>query len=130
MTIKVIITGATGMVGEAVLLECLQHPSVEKVLMVNRRPAGIKHPKLADCIIPDFLALNAFSDQLSGYDACFFCAGISSVGMNEADYSHITYDITLHFAHKLLEVQPGMVFDFVSGNHTDSSEKSKVMWAV
>ena len=129
MGIKVILTGATGMVGEGVLLECLEHPDIEKVLIVNRKPSGTKHLKLKECIAPDFLNLEAFADQLTGYDACFYCAGISSVGMDEEKYSHITYDTTIHFAGKLASLNPDMIFDYVSGSHTDSSEKGRIMWA-
>jgi hypothetical protein len=126
---SVIITGATGMVGEGVLFECLEHPAVERVLMVNRRPYNLKHPKLKELIVPDFLNLDGFTQQLTGYDACFYCAGISSWRMSEAEYTHITYDITLNFANKLAGLNPEMVFDFVSGGLTDSSEKGKTMWA-
>jgi uncharacterized protein YbjT (DUF2867 family) len=134
MNIKVIITGATGMVGEGVLLECLENPAVQQVLTVSRKASGWQHPKLKECIVPDFLSLNLDNNhvlrtQLSGYDACFFCAGISSIGMNEADYTRITYDTTLHFAREVSRVNPGMVFDYVSGSHTDSTEKGKTMWA-
>ncbi len=129
MPIKVIITGATGMVGEGVLFECLEHPSVSEVLMVNRKPYDLKHPKLKECIVLDFMKLDAFDTQLSGYDACFFCAGISSVGLSEAEYTHITYDITMNFAHKLGSLNPNMAFNFISGAQTDSSEKGRSMWA-
>jgi uncharacterized protein YbjT (DUF2867 family) len=129
MEIKVILTGATGLVGEGVLLECLAHPAVKQVLIVNRKPTSIKHPKLKECIVPDFLKLEEVEDQLKGYDACFYCAGISSNGMNEADYSHITYDIPLHFAETLVKLNPGMVFSHISGGHTDGSETGKIMWA-
>jgi uncharacterized protein YbjT (DUF2867 family) len=129
MKLRVIITGATGMVGEGVLLECLEHPAIERVLLVNRQPYGATHPKLKECIVPDFLALNGSTRQLSGYDACFYCAGISSRGMSEAEYSRITHDVTVHFAGKLAELNPRMTFGYVSGNHTDSSEKSSIMWA-
>jgi uncharacterized protein YbjT (DUF2867 family) len=129
MKLRVIITGATGMVGEGVLLECLEHPAIERVLLVNRQPYGATHPKLKECIVPDFLALNGSTRQLSGYDACFYCAGISSRGMSEAEYSRITHDVTVHFAGKLAELNPRMTFGYVSGNHTDSSEKSRIMWA-
>jgi len=129
MDIKVIITGATGLVGEGVLLECLNHPAVKEVLIVNRKPAGIKHTKLKECIVTDFFKLENFTEQLSGYNACFYCAGISSNGVKESDYSYITYDTTLHFANKLLMLNPKMVFSHISGSHTDSSEKGKVMWA-
>jgi uncharacterized protein YbjT (DUF2867 family) len=129
MEIKVILTGATGMVGEGVLLTCLEHPMVKEVLMVNRKPNALKHPKLKECIIASFLNPNEFSEQLTGYDACLYCAGISSNGMNESDYSHITYDTTLHFAKKLLSLNPEMVFSHVSGSSTDSTEKGNIMWA-
>jgi uncharacterized protein YbjT (DUF2867 family) len=126
---KVIITGVTGMVGEGVMLECLAHPVVELVLMVNRRHFSLEHPKLKECIVSDFLDLERFSAELTGYDACFYCAGVSSAGMSEADYSRITYDVTIHFAEKLASVNPQMIFDYVSGSLTDSSEKGRVMWA-
>jgi uncharacterized protein YbjT (DUF2867 family) len=127
--LKVIITGATGMVGEGVLLECLEHPAVAQVLIVNRRPYPAKHAKLQEIIVPDFLALEAFTSQLTGYDACFFCAGITSAGMSEADYTRITYDVTTNFAQKLAGLNPQMTFDYVSGAHTDSSEQGRFMWA-
>jgi uncharacterized protein YbjT (DUF2867 family) len=127
--LKIIITGATGMVGEGVLLECLQNPAVEKVLLVSRKPYNTQHPKLNQCIIPDFLNLDTFTNQLTGYDACFYCAGVSSAGMKEAEYTRITYDVTLHFAKTLSALNPQMVFDYVSGALTDSSEKGRVMWA-
>lgn len=126
---KVIITGATGMVGEGVLLECLENHAVQKVLMVNRRPSPIKHTKLEELIVPDFMNPNGYDDTLKGYDTCFYCAGISSVGMNEEKYTHITYDTTMSFASKLVNLNPEMIFNFVSGGHTDSSEKGKIMWA-
>jgi uncharacterized protein YbjT (DUF2867 family) len=126
--LRVIITGATGMVGEGVLLECLEHPAIEQVLIVNRKPYGAKHAKLQECIVPDFLDLDGLTSRLKGYDACFYCAGVSSAGMSEREYSHITYDITIHFAHKLASLNPQMVFIYVSGALTDSSEKGRVMW--
>jgi NAD dependent epimerase/dehydratase family len=127
--LKIIITGATGMVGEGVLLECLEHPAIEQVLIVNRKPYGVKHPKLKECIAPDFLDLDGVSIQLTGYDACFYCAGVSSAGMSESEYSRITYDITTHFARTLASLNPEMIFIYVSGSLTDSSEKGRVMWA-
>src|SRR5215216_5283317 len=126
---KVIITGATGMVGEGVLLECLENANIEEVLIVNRRHYEASHPKLKELLVPNFMDLTKVTDQLAGYDACFYCAGISSVGMEEADYHHITYDITLHFAQTLAHLNPGMVFTFVSGLYTDGTEKGAVMWA-
>ena len=127
--LKVIITGATGMVGEGVLFECLEHPAIAQVLMVNRKSYRAEHRKLKECLVPDFLHLDPFFSLLTGYDACFFCAGVSSSGMSEAEYSHITYDITIHFAHKLASLNPGMIFNYVSGSHTDSSERGRLMWA-
>jgi uncharacterized protein YbjT (DUF2867 family) len=129
MGIKVIITGATGMVGEGVLFKCLEHPDIDQVLIVNRRPYSGKHAKLIECIAPDFFNLDAFKDKLTGYDACFYCAGISSIGMNESDYNHITYDTTMHFAKTLAKLNPDMIFNYISGSLTDSSEKGRVMWA-
>lgn len=124
--LKVIITGATGMVGEGVLLHCLESNEVEKVLLIGRRHLDIEHPKLKELLVKDFNKLGEFAEQLKGYDACFYCAGISSVGMNEADYTHITYDTTLNFAKVLLSVNPNMVFDFVSGGHTNTNGRQ--MW--
>jgi hypothetical protein len=127
--IKIIITGTTGMVGEGVLLECLSSPDIEAVLSVSRKPSGIKHPKLKEYIVADFLALQTDDPELRGYDACFFCAGISSIGMSEADYTRITYDTTLHFAKVVSGLNPEMTFIYVSGASTDSTEKGRIMWA-
>jgi len=127
--IKVIITGATGMVGEGVLFECLLNPTVSEVLMINRRDYELQHPKLKELIVPDFMELNKFAEAIKGYDACFFCAGISSIGMKEDKYTRITYDTTMAFAKALLAVNSNMVFTYVSGSQTDSSEKGKMMWA-
>lgn len=127
---KVIITGATGMVGEGVLLECLSNKEVTEILIVNRKAyEGARNSKLKECIVPDFFNLNPIKDLLKGYDACFYCAGKSSVGMNEQDYNHITYETVLSFANILLNLNPGMTFCHVSGGGTDSTEKGKVMWA-
>lgn len=126
---KVMITGATGMVGEGVLFECLENPAVKEVLIVNRRHYDLQHPKLKELIVGDFTKLEDFEKQLSGYDACFYCAGISSVGMNEEKYNYITYETTMTFAGQLVKWNPDMVFNFVSGGHTDSTEKGKIMWA-
>lgn len=127
--IKIIITGTTGMVGEGVMLECLSSPLIAEVLSVSRKPCGVKHPKLKEYIVADFLALQTNDMELSGYNACFFCAGISSVGMSEADYTRITYDTTLHFAKVLSAINKDMTFIYVSGAGTDSTEKGRVMWA-
>lgn len=114
------------MVGEGVLLECLQNPAVAEVLMLNRRSFDLKHPKLKELIVPNFLEIEKYKDQLTGYDACFFCAGISSIGMNEADYTRVTYDTTLAVANVLARVNPNMVFTFVSGAQTKT--QGKQMW--
>ncbi len=129
MAMKVILTGATGLVGEGVLLECLDNPLVERVLSVSRRTRGRSHPKLSECLVPDFRDLAEVEATLTGYDACFYCAGISSVGLSEAQYTIITYDTPLRFAETLLRCNPGMVFAHVSGAHTDGSEQGKAMWA-
>jgi uncharacterized protein YbjT (DUF2867 family) len=126
---KVIVTGATGMVGEGVLLECLENPAVERVLVVSRRSCGHTHAKLRELLVPDFRDLGAHEAELRGYDACLYCAGVSSVGMTEADYTVSTYDTTLRFAETLARLNPNMRFVYVSGSHTDSSEQGKVMWA-
>lgn len=126
--ISVILTGATGMVGEGVLLECLANPAVGRVLMVNRKAFPLKHAKLTELIVPDFLTL-APSDALKGYDACFFCAGVSSLGKSEELYTRITYDTTIHFAEVLAALNPRMTFCYVTGAHTDGTEQGKVMWA-
>jgi uncharacterized protein YbjT (DUF2867 family) len=126
---KVILTGATGMVGEAVLLECLDNPAVERVCSVSRRRCGRTHAKLTELLVPDFRDLGAVETKLSGYDACFYCAGISSVGMSEAEYSVTTYDAPLAFASTLSRLNPEMTFVHVSGAHTDGTAQGKVMWA-
>ena len=127
--LAVIITGATGMVGEGVLFECLEHPAIERVLLVSRKSYPVSHPKLKECIVPDFLQLDTVAAQFSGYDACFFCAGVTSIGKTEAEYTRITYDTTLHFAQQLATLNPQMTFVYVSGASTDSSEVGKTMWA-
>jgi uncharacterized protein YbjT (DUF2867 family) len=125
---KVIITGTTGMVGEGILLECLSHPDISEILSVSRNPTGVHHPKLQEYIVPDFLTLKENDEKLKGYDACFFCAGVSSVGMKEERYKRITYDTTLNFA-KAVTPNPNMSFVYVSGGGTDSTEKGRMMWA-
>lgn len=126
---KVIVTGATGMVGEGVLLECLDNPAVQGVLVVSRRSCGHAHAKLRECLVHDFRELGPQEAELRGHDACFYCAGVSSVGMSEADYTVIAHDTPLRFAETLVRLNPDMVFVHVSGSHTDSSEQGKVMWA-
>jgi hypothetical protein len=123
--IKVIVTGATGMVGEGVLHECLQHPRVEKVLIINRRPSEISHPKLTEIVHNDFFNLDSIEGALIGYDACFFCLGVSSVGISADQYYHMTYNLTMHFAKTLSRLNPQMTFCYISGAGTDSSEKGR-----
>jgi uncharacterized protein YbjT (DUF2867 family) len=129
MKIKAIVTGATGMVGEGVLYECLQHSDVEKILVLGRRSCGTVHLKLQEIIQNDLNDLSAVSTQLIGYNACFFCAGISSVGMKKAEYHKVTYEMTLYVARMLAKQNPDMTFCYISGAGTDSTEKGKIMWA-
>ncbi len=129
MGLKIIITGTTGMVGEGVLLACLQNKAVEAVLSVSRKSTGRTHPKLTEYIVPDFLQLKPDDNMLKGYDACFFCAGVSSIGMSEEKYSLITYDTTIHFAKMVLQQNTDVGFIYVSGKGTDSTEKGRTMWA-
>lgn len=117
------------MVGRGVLIECLESPHVEQVLVINRRPLQIKHPKLTEIIHDNFFDFSAINDHLKGYDACFHCMGVSSVGMKEQEYHRYTYDITEALATTLFRINPNMVFNYVSGQGTDSTEKGKVMWA-
>lgn len=126
---KVIITGSTGMVGEGVLLECINNEHVTHILLLNRKHHPITDPKVKEIIVKDFMQAEGIQDTLQGYDACFFCAGISSVGLKEDIYKHITYDITMHVAKILSTVNPAMTFIYISGSGTDSSEKGKLMWA-
>ena len=129
MTVKAILTGSTGMVGEGVLYESLNHSDVEAVLVVNRNPCGVKHKKLKEIIHKNFSNLSAIEDQLSGYNACYFCAGVSSIGKSEEEYKGITYDLTVNFARTLVNLNPEMTFCYVSGVGTDSTEKGRSMWA-
>lgn len=128
-TLKVIVTGATGMVGEGVLFECLQNEKVAEVLIISRRHYELEHPKLKELRVPDFMKLDSFSEQIKGYDACFFCAGVSSIGKNADQFTVLTYDTTMAFAKVISEANNNLVFTYVSGAKTDSTEKSKMMWA-
>jgi uncharacterized protein YbjT (DUF2867 family) len=126
---KVILFGATGMVGQGVLRECLLDPGIESVLAIGRSLSGQRHAKLREIVHDDFLDYSAIESKLTGYDACFFCLGVSSVGMNEERYRHLTYDITLAAARTLARLNPRMVFVYVTGRGTDSTEKGSLMWA-
>lgn len=129
MKIRAIITGATGMVGEGVLHECLLHPDVEHVLVINRKPGGVTHPKLKEIILNDFFDLSPIESELGGYNTCFFCLGVSSVGMGDDEYRHLTYDLTMHVARLLAKLNPDMTFTYVSGAGTDSTEAGRLAWA-
>ncbi|MCL6459131.1 MAG: epimerase [Gorillibacterium sp.] len=124
-----IITGATGMVGEGVLHECLEHSDVERVLVLGRKPCGVTHPKLTEIVLPDLFDLSSIEARLDGYNACFYCLGISSAGMNEAEYSRITHDLTLYVAGLLARINSEMVFCYVTAGGTDRTEQGKSMWA-
>ena len=117
------------MVGKGVLLECLDDASITEALVINRSSLQMEHPKLKELLLEDFTQLDSLKDQLKGYDACFYCMGVSSIGMNEAKFTAITYDITVIFADLLHELNPNMVFNYVSGTGTDSTATGRVMWA-
>ena len=126
---KVILFGATGMVGQGVLRECLLDSEIESVLAVGRSPTGQRHPKLRAILHDNFLDYSAIESQWAGYDACFFCLGVSSVGMSEERYRHLTHDITLAAATTLARLNPQMVFVYVTGRGTDSTGQGRLMWA-
>jgi len=126
---KVILFGATGMVGQGCLRECLLDADVESVLAVGRSPTAQRHAKLREIVHDNFLDFSGIESQLAGYDACFFCLGVSSVGMSEERYRHLTYDITMAAAKTLARLTPGMVFVYVTGRGTDSTERGSLMWA-
>jgi uncharacterized protein YbjT (DUF2867 family) len=129
MGLRVLMTGVTGMVGEGVLNECFLSPEVDEVLVVSRRPSGIEHLKFSEWILPDFFDLSAIGNTLEDFDACFFCLGVSSVGMKKEVYERMTYDLTIQFAKALAKDSPEVVFCYVSGAGTDSTEKGRIHWA-
>ena len=126
---KVILFGATGMVGQGVLRECLVDAGVERVLVVGRSPTGVQHAKLHEVLHDNFTDFSKIESQLRGYDACFFRLGVSSVGMEAERYRHLTYDVTMAAANTLVRLNPGMVFTYVTGRSTDSTEQGPVRWA-
>lgn len=126
MKINAIITGASGMVGEGVLYECLQSDAVEEVLVIGRRSCGHLHPKLKEIVQANMYDLSSIEEELKGYNACFFCLGMSSVGVKEPEFTKVTYDLTLHFARTLSRLNPEMTFCYVSGQGTN--ENGKQMW--
>lgn len=129
MAIKVIITGVTGMVGEGVLHEVLNRSDISSVVVIGRKTCGIVHPKMKEIIHSDFNDISPILGDLAGFDACYFCSGVSSVGMKEDEFYKFTYTLTLNFAQKLSSVNPNMVFSYISGSGTDSTEKGRTMWA-
>ena len=126
---NILIFGATGMVGQGVLRECLLASDVERVVAVGRNATGQQHPKLQELVVKDMYDYSAVESQLQGFDACFFCLGVSSVGMKEDDYRRVTYDLTMAAAQVLARLNPGMTFTYVTGSGTDSSERGSSMWA-
>ena len=126
---KIILFGATGMVGQGVLRECLLDPVVERVLAVGRSPTGQRHGKLHEIQRDNFLDFADIESELTGYDACFFCLGVTALGLTEERYRQLTYDITMAAATTLARLNPGMVFTYVTGAGTDSTEQGRLMWA-
>ena len=126
---KIIITGSTGMVGKAVLLESIDDTRITEILLINRNPIGISHPKVKEVIHKDFMDFTPIQDQLNGYDLCCHCMGVSSAGMSEEQYTELTYRISKSLASTLYSLNPNMVFNYVSGTGTDSTEKGSIMWA-
>lgn len=126
---NVLIFGATGMVGQSVLRECLLDPEIQQVTTVGRTALGQSHPKLNDLVHKDLLNLTSIEQKLTGYDACFFCLGVSSAGMSEEQYHTITYDLTMSVAQTLVKLNPDMSFFYITGSGTDSTEQGRSMWA-
>lgn len=126
---NVLIFGATGMVGQGLLRECLLDPAITTVQVVGRTPVGVQHAKLKELLMPDLYCYDTVEEQLRGFDACFFCLGVSVSGKSEAEYTRITYDFTMAAAQTLCRLNPQMSFAYISGASTDSSERGSVMWA-
>lgn len=126
MKIKVIITGASGMVGEGILHECCQRNEIEEILIVGRRSCGYTHPKVKEIVHSNLYDLSSIEEQLKRYDACYFCLGMSSIGVKEPEFTKVTYDLTMHFAQTLSRLNPNMTFCYVSGRGTN--ENGKQMW--
>ena len=129
MKIKAIITGASGMVGKGVLIECLESSDVESVLIINRKPLAITHPKLTEVLLSNFTKFDTIASELKGYNACFHCMGVSSIGKGEEEFNRFTYTMTKSLVDTLAAISTNLVFNYVSGTGTDSSEKGKIMWA-
>ncbi|NQV41046.1 MAG: epimerase [Candidatus Marinimicrobia bacterium] len=129
MPVKAIITGSTGMIGEGVIHECLNHPKVESILVINRKSCGVEHPKVKEIIHNDFSDFSSIEDELKGYNTGYLIMGVSAAGMSEDRYTHLTYDLTMALARPLKKLNPEMTICYVSGAGTDSSEKGRMMWA-
>lgn len=127
--INVIIVGATGMIGESVLDQCLLHPSIDKILVVSRRAVNFQHPKIIEKVVDDITDISSLKNVLIDYKACFFCIGVSSIGKNEENFTKLTYTLTMDFASQISEINPNLTFCYISGAGTDSSEKGRIMWA-
>jgi uncharacterized protein YbjT (DUF2867 family) len=126
---NVVLFGATGMIGQGVLRECLLDPDVKQILSIVRTPLGQPNPKLRELVHADFMNYSAIEAELTGYDACFFCLGVTSAGMSEAQYTQVTHDFTLAAAETLARLNPSMTFIYVSGSGTDGTERGRSMWA-
>ena len=127
--LNVIITDSTGMVGEGILYECLRNENIEKILVINRKTCGYSHPKLTEIIHDNFSDISSLSYKIKGYNACYFCLGTTSMGKSEAEYTKLTYDLTINFATTISQNNSDMTFCYISGAGTDTSEKGRVMWA-
>lgn len=127
--LKIIITGSTGMVGKAALLECLESEHVSEILLINRNSVDLKHPKIKEIIHKNFQDFSPIENELKGYDGCFLCMGVSSVGMSEDEYFNLTYNPTISLAKLVSKHNLNIVFTYLSGQGTDSSEKGNIMWA-
>ena len=126
---NVLITGATGMVGKGILLECIKSPSIHSITLINRSPIEIQDPKIKEIILSDFMEINTVKNQLENINGCFHCMGVSAMGLSEEQYSKLTFDITKKLADICFDHNPKMTFNYVSGSGTDSTEKGKIMWA-
>lgn len=129
MKIRSIIFGSTGMIGQAVLMECMESPQVEAVLLINRRALNIKNPKVKEIVLPDFENMDSLVPEFKNYNTCFYSLGVSAVGLTEAEYHRITYDLTVKIAEALLKTGQDFIFCYISGKGTDSTEKGRTMWA-
>jgi uncharacterized protein YbjT (DUF2867 family) len=129
MKIKAILLGATGMIGQGLLRECLANPQVESILVINRKSCNISHPRLKEIIHQEFFDLSSLSNEMTGYNTCFFCLGITSAGLSEKDYHRFTFDLTLSIAKILTGINKEMSVCYISGAGADSSEKGRIMWA-